>query len=63
MVCGREVAIVSAEAGTTRDVIQVPIDLGGFPVVFRDTAGIRRHSGVGAVEQEVRAQDDDSFAV
>ena len=54
MVCGREVAIVSAEAGTTRDVIQVPVDLGGFPVVFRDTAGIRHDRGdAGAVEQEV----------
>ncbi|RUP00276.1 tRNA uridine-5-carboxymethylaminomethyl(34) synthesis GTPase MnmE [Hyphomicrobium sp.] len=37
----REAAIVSAEAGTTRDVIEVRLDLGGLPVVVSDTAGIR----------------------
>jgi tRNA modification GTPase len=46
----RDVAIVSAEAGTTRDVIEVRLDLGGFPVVLVDTAGIRE--AVGTVEQE-----------
>ncbi|MBP0573462.1 50S ribosome-binding GTPase, partial [Mycobacterium tuberculosis] len=29
---GRDVAIVSAEAGTTRDLIEVDLDLGGYPV-------------------------------
>ena len=38
---GREAAIVSATAGTTRDVIEVHLDLGGFPVVLADTAGLR----------------------
>lgn len=38
----REAAIVSSVPGTTRDVIQVPMNLRGYPVTFHDTAGIRR---------------------
>lgn len=38
---GRDVAIVSAMAGTTRDVIEVHMDLGGYPVILADTAGLR----------------------
>jgi len=37
----RDVAIVSEEAGTTRDVIEVHLDLGGYPVILADTAGLR----------------------
>ena len=37
----REAAIVSEKAGTTRDVIEIHLDLGGFPVIISDTAGIR----------------------
>lgn len=37
----RDVAIVSEHAGTTRDVIEVEFDLGGYSVVFADTAGLR----------------------
>src|SRR5262245_52978967 len=46
----RDVAIVSDEAGTTRDVIEVKLDLEGLPVVVSDTAGIREAAG--KVEQE-----------
>jgi tRNA modification GTPase len=38
---GRDVAIVSETAGTTRDVIEVRLDLGGYAVVLADTAGLR----------------------
>ena len=38
---GRDAAIVSGTAGTTRDVIEVHLDLGGYAVILADTAGIR----------------------
>ena len=37
----RDVAIVSAVAGTTRDVIETHLNLDGYPVIVSDTAGIR----------------------
>ena len=37
----RAAAIVSPIPGTTRDVIEVPLDLGGYPVILIDTAGLR----------------------
>jgi tRNA modification GTPase len=46
----RDAAIVSPYAGTTRDVIEVHLDLGGYPVTLLDTAGIR--SSAEPVEQE-----------
>jgi tRNA modification GTPase len=39
---GREAAIVSAQAGTTRDVIEVHLDLAGYPLTIADTAGLRQ---------------------
>ena len=41
----RDAAIVSETAGTTRDVIEVAMDLGGYPVILADTAGLRETSG------------------
>ena len=40
-IVAREAAIVSDIEGTTRDVIEVPVALGGIPLVFVDTAGLR----------------------
>ncbi|OWA51816.1 tRNA modification GTPase GTPBP3, mitochondrial [Hypsibius exemplaris] len=39
--CLRPAAIVSPIAGTTRDIVESAFDLGGYPVVFSDTAGLR----------------------
>jgi tRNA modification GTPase len=38
---GRDAAIVSARAGTTRDVVEVQMDLTGWPITMADTAGLR----------------------
>ena len=46
----RDVAIVSPEAGTTRDIIEARLDLGGYPVVLSDTAGLRTSDN--AIETE-----------
>lgn len=59
----RDAAIVSEAPGTTRDVIEVHLDLGGSPVLVMDTAGIRE--ALSAIEREgvarafARAEDAD----
>jgi tRNA modification GTPase len=46
----RDAAIVTATPGTTRDIIEVPMVLGGYKVIVADTAGIR------ATEDEIEAE-------
>lgn len=46
----RPAAIVSPYAGTTRDVVESALDIGGYPVVVSDTAGLRHAAD--PVEQE-----------
>lgn len=50
MLAKRDVAIVSADPGTTRDPIEVRLDVGGYPFTLVDTAGLR--DGGDAVERE-----------
>ncbi len=53
---GRDVAIISDMAGTTRDVIEAHLDIGGYPVILSDTAGLRPDQigadGQDAIESE-----------
>lgn len=62
----RDVAIVSDEPGTTRDVIDVRLDLGGYLVVVSDTAGLRE-AGAGTIErigmERARARMEDADLV
>ncbi|MCQ2914031.1 MAG: tRNA uridine-5-carboxymethylaminomethyl(34) synthesis GTPase MnmE [Alphaproteobacteria bacterium] len=59
----KDVAIVSSVAGTTRDIIEVRLDIRGFPVVIADTAGIRETDeeieAEGVRRAKKRAQDAD----
>jgi tRNA modification GTPase len=50
IMCQKPKAIVSPQAGTTRDVVESTLDIGGYPVVLSDTAGLR--STTDPVEQE-----------
>jgi small GTP-binding protein len=65
LIVGREAAIVSPEMGTTRDILEVTVDLGGYLCRFVDTAGLRSssfldsakkndvtESSIGTIEQE-----------
>ncbi|HJD60601.1 MAG TPA: tRNA uridine-5-carboxymethylaminomethyl(34) synthesis GTPase MnmE [Rickettsia endosymbiont of Columbicola hoogstraali] len=47
----RDIAIVSNIAGTTRDIIEGHLDIGGYPIILQDTAGIRGESN-DVIEQE-----------
>lgn len=53
----RDVAIVSEHAGTTRDVLEVHLDLAGFPVTLIDTAGLREVSDPVEAEGVRRARE------
>ncbi|KAE9374269.1 P-loop containing nucleoside triphosphate hydrolase protein [Stipitochalara longipes BDJ] len=69
VIVDREASIVSEEAGTTRDVVEVSVDIGGYLCVFADTAGLRSSSMIGGVEQEgirrakAKARDSDLVIV
>jgi tRNA U34 5-carboxymethylaminomethyl modifying GTPase MnmE/TrmE len=52
----RPAAIVSAVAGTTRDVVQVPLNIAGYPVIVSDTAGLRETEDLIEKEGVRRAQ-------
>jgi tRNA modification GTPase len=52
----RDVVIVTEEAGTTRDVLEVPLDIGGYPVLLYDTAGLREAASVAETEGVRRAR-------
>ena len=60
---GSDRAIVTSVAGTTRDVIEVPVAIGGVPFVLVDTAGLRpsgdevEQIGVARAEAEARRAD------
>ncbi|KIC20542.1 tRNA uridine-5-carboxymethylaminomethyl(34) synthesis GTPase MnmE [Leisingera sp. ANG-Vp] len=60
---GREAAITSEYAGTTRDIIEVRMDLAGLPVTLLDTAGLRdtddHVEGIGIALARKRAEDAD----
>ncbi|KAI8142607.1 tRNA modification GTPase TrmE [Fennellomyces sp. T-0311] len=51
----REAAIVSDTPGTTRDIVEVTLNLGGYPVVISDTAGLRESNDVIEMEGVKRA--------
>ncbi|KAH8382379.1 hypothetical protein KR009_003226 [Drosophila setifemur] len=51
LLCQRSVSIVTDQAGTTRDIIETMHNFGGYPVVFSDTAGLRK-STTDSIEQE-----------
>lgn len=60
---GREIAIISEEAGTTRDLLEVKLNLGGIPVYVTDTAGLREATSqvekIGIARARERAAEAD----
>ncbi|NXA64939.1 GTPB3 GTPase, partial [Mohoua ochrocephala] len=57
LLCRRPAAIVSPTAGTTRDVLEVALDIGGYPLVLSDTAGLRDTADPVEREGVARARD------
>ena len=53
----RPAAIVSPIPGTTRDIIESPLNIAGYPVVLSDTAGLRSTSDMIEIEGVKRALD------
>lgn len=53
---GRDAAIVTPEAGTTRDIVEVRLDLAGWPLTIADTAGLRDAQGMVEAEGIRRAR-------
>lgn len=53
-ILGEERVIVSEEPGTTRDTIDVPVDIGGQRFILLDTAGIRKHPETFVEELAIR---------
>lgn len=62
-IAGRDIAITSEVAGTTRDVLEVRVDLNGLPVTFLDMAGLRDTEDeveqIGVGRARVRAAEAD----
>ncbi|MDD9900474.1 MAG: tRNA uridine-5-carboxymethylaminomethyl(34) synthesis GTPase MnmE [Alphaproteobacteria bacterium] len=57
----RDAAIVSEEAGTTRDIVEVHLNLGGYPFILADTAGLRDTDNaieVEGIKRAARAAED-----
>ncbi|CAG8433334.1 13065_t:CDS:10 [Ambispora gerdemannii] len=53
----RQAAIVSPIPGTTRDIVDVFLNIGGYPIVIGDTAGLRKSDDVIEIEGIKRAKD------
>jgi tRNA modification GTPase len=60
----RDVAIVASVPGTTRDTLSVHLDLGGYPVILTDTAGLRQTvdpiEGEGVRRARLKAEEADA---
>jgi tRNA modification GTPase len=61
-VAKRQAAIVSPIPGTTRDIVEVSLDIGGYPILIGDTAGLRSSQDEIEMEGVRRAQDRISHA-